>query len=60
MTNVWGHIAGVVTVILMLTFIGIWVWAWLPRHGRVFSSLARIPMGDAPSDADGREEQVER
>jgi len=42
----WGHAAGVVTVILMLTFIGIWIWAWLPRHRATFDELAKLPMQD--------------
>jgi cytochrome c oxidase cbb3-type subunit 4 len=49
MSAFWGNFAGVVTVILMSCFIGIWVWAWLPRHRRVFDAMAHVPMDDAPS-----------
>jgi cytochrome c oxidase cbb3-type subunit 4 len=43
---VWGHVAGVVTLVLMLVFIGIWYWAWRPHHGRDFARLARLPLQD--------------
>lgn len=46
MNPVWGHVAGVFIVLMMVAFIGIWVWAWLPRHRRVFGNLARLPMED--------------
>ena len=46
MNPVWGHVAGVITVVLMVTFIGIWIWAWLPWHKRDFDALARLPMQD--------------
>ncbi|MCC6714208.1 MAG: cbb3-type cytochrome c oxidase subunit 3 [Gammaproteobacteria bacterium] len=37
---------------MMATFIGIWVWAWLPRHKRTFGWLARLPMEDSTELAD--------
>lgn len=46
MNPLWGHAAGVVTVILMLTFIGIWIWAWRKKHKRVFDRMARLPLED--------------
>lgn len=46
MSPIWGHIIGVITVIMMVTFIGIWIWAWRKRHKPTFSRLARIPMED--------------
>ncbi len=46
MSAVWGHVIGVFTVLVMLAFIGIWVWAWLPYHRRTFDALARLPMQD--------------
>jgi cytochrome c oxidase cbb3-type subunit 4 len=49
---VWGHVAGVLIVLTMLTFIGIWVWAWLPRHKRAFGGLARLPMEDCTALAE--------
>lgn len=52
MNPVWGHVAGVVTAILMVTFIGIWIWAWRARHKRVFDRMARLPLED-----DGRADE---
>jgi hypothetical protein len=31
----------------MLVFVGIWYWAWRPRHRASFDALARIPMCEA-------------
>lgn len=44
MNTFWGHFAGVVTLILMLTFITIWIWAWRPRHKPLFDRMAELPM----------------
>jgi len=49
MTPLWGHIVGIVTLIVMLAFIGVWAWAWLPRHKRAFDALARLPL-EEPED----------
>ena len=46
MNPVWGHLVGVFTLIVMLAFIGIWVWAWLPYHKREFDALASLPAED--------------
>jgi cytochrome c oxidase cbb3-type subunit IV len=32
--------------VLMLIFVGVWIWAWLPAHRATFDRLARIPMHD--------------
>lgn len=48
MNPIWGHITGVVTVVLMLTFIGIWIWAWHKRHRPTFKRMSEIPMEDKP------------
>ena len=44
MSALYGHFIGVIVVAIMLTFIGIWIWAWLPHHKGVFSELARLPL----------------
>ena len=44
----WGNIIGVFTVLSMAVFIGIWIWAWRPRHRKVFKRLSEIPMEDHP------------
>ena len=46
MSELWGNLIGIVVTLLMLSFIAIWVWAWLPRHRKTFSRLAEIPMQD--------------
>jgi len=46
MNPIWGPIAGAFIVLMMLAFIGICIWAWLPYHRRSFSELARLPMND--------------
>ncbi|MCC6193733.1 MAG: cbb3-type cytochrome c oxidase subunit 3 [Burkholderiales bacterium] len=50
MSPVWGHLAGVTTLVLMFLFLAIWVWAWLPRHKRSFDELAKLPMEDVAED----------
>lgn len=53
MNPIWGHIAGVFIVLMMTTFIGIWIWAWRKRHRRVFDRMARLPMEDEAGADDG-------
>ena len=52
MTGWWGHMVGVLILLMMAVFIGIWFWAWRPRHRRVFDALAEIPMLDGEAQAD--------
>ena len=44
MNPVWGHIAGVFIVVMLVTFIGIWIWAWRKRHKTTFDRMARLPL----------------
>jgi cytochrome c oxidase cbb3-type subunit 4 len=46
MTPAWGIFAGVVTLVLLLVFLAIWAWAWLPHHKRAFDELAKLPLDD--------------
>ena len=55
MSAIWGHAVGVMIVILMSTFIGIWIWAWRDRHRAVFQRMADLPMQD-PVEAAWRPE----
>lgn len=50
MNPVWGHVIGVFTTLIMLTFIGIWIWAWRRRHKAVFNRMSRLPMEDVDDD----------
>lgn len=47
MSGLFGHLVGVLILLLMGIFIGIWYWAWRPRHKPTFDALAEIPMHDA-------------
>lgn len=46
MSAAWGHVVGIVILLMMLSFIGIWIWAWLPFHKQNFDALARLPARD--------------
>ncbi|MCC7079274.1 MAG: cbb3-type cytochrome c oxidase subunit 3 [Burkholderiales bacterium] len=46
MNPVWGLLAGIFIVLMMLAFIGVWVWSWLPRHKRDFTAMACLPLED--------------
>jgi cytochrome c oxidase cbb3-type subunit 4 len=46
MSELAGHFIGAMIVALLMVFIGIWIWAWLPHHKRVFGELARLPLHD--------------
>lgn len=59
MNPAWGHIVGVMIVVLMLTFISIWIWAWRPYHQKNFDSLARIPMRDDAAPAAVHEDAMQ-
>jgi cytochrome c oxidase cbb3-type subunit 4 len=48
MSALWGNLIGVMIVVLMLTFVGIWIWAWLPHHRKSFGEMARLPLDEKP------------
>ena len=50
MQSWWGHMSGVIILLMMAVFIGIWIWAWRPRHQANFGRLARLPMEDLASE----------
>lgn len=50
-----GWIYGVVTLILMLVFIGIVIWAWRAERATGFEEAARLPLRD---DAEGTAERT--
>ncbi|MBN50584.1 MAG: CcoQ/FixQ family Cbb3-type cytochrome c oxidase assembly chaperone [Spongiibacteraceae bacterium] len=50
MSELWGHFIGVIIVLMILTFIAIWFWAWRPRHKKQFRQLASLPMNDMEAD----------
>ena len=50
MNLLWGHAVGIVTLVVMLVFLGIWAWAWLPLNKPAFDELARLPMEDGEGE----------
>jgi cytochrome c oxidase cbb3-type subunit IV len=44
-------ISGIVTAILLLCFIGGWIWAWSPRRKADFDAAARLPLGNDEEQA---------
>ncbi|MEK9824997.1 MAG: cbb3-type cytochrome c oxidase subunit 3 [Methylotenera sp.] len=34
----------IATVAILITFVGIWVWAWSGRHKKDFDEAARLPL----------------
>lgn len=51
MNPLWGPLAGAFIVVMMLGFIGIWIWAWRPRHASDFQAMARVPLEEEPTPA---------
>ncbi|PJK00568.1 CcoQ/FixQ family Cbb3-type cytochrome c oxidase assembly chaperone [Lysobacteraceae bacterium NML91-0213] len=54
-------VSGIVTLLLLLLFVGGWVWAWSPRRKRDFDEAAQLPLADdevPPADrpADGMQD----
>ena len=47
-----------VTVVSLLVFVGIVVWAWSRRNERDFSEAAQLPFQERPSVADERAAQA--
>ena len=45
---IWGHITGVLIALMMVSFIGIWIWAWRKYHKPTFNRMAHLPMEDEP------------
>ncbi|TWG86194.1 cytochrome c oxidase cbb3-type subunit 4 [Luteimonas sp. J16] len=39
-------ISGIVTAVLLVCFIGGWIWAWSPRRKHDFEQAARLPLED--------------
>lgn len=49
MNELWGHLTGVIIVVMMVAFICIWAWAWSGHHRGTFSRMAALPMEDDAS-----------
>ncbi|MDR2213869.1 MAG: cbb3-type cytochrome c oxidase subunit 3 [Pseudomonadales bacterium] len=46
MNPLWGHLSGIITLLVMLSFIGVWIWVWDRRHLPKYDELARLPLQD--------------
>jgi cytochrome c oxidase cbb3-type subunit 4 len=51
MTELFGHLSGVMTAVLMLAFIGIVAWAWSGKRRKSFDAAARLPLEEDPTPA---------
>ncbi|WEN13924.1 cbb3-type cytochrome c oxidase subunit 3 [Rhodanobacter sp. AS-Z3] len=45
---IWGQITGGFILLMMITFIGIWIWAWRKYHKPTFNRMAHLPLEDEP------------
>lgn len=50
-----GIISGIVTLLLLVLFIGIVIWAWSDRRKADFERAARLPLDHPESSDDSRE-----
>lgn len=39
-------ISGIVTALLLVLFVGGWIWAWSPKRKREFEDAAHLPLED--------------
>ena len=39
-------ISGIITAILLVLFIGGWIWAWRPARKQEFDAAAQLPLDD--------------
>lgn len=52
-----GMFRGVLTLILLLAFVGLVIWAWSARRKQDFEQAARLPLDDEPRQHRDTEEQ---
>ena len=58
MSPFWGHLVGVMIVLMMVSFIGIWIWAWRKYHKPVFDRMAQLSMQDDDPTVDPTQEKA--
>ncbi len=46
-----GIIRGIITLVLMLLFITLVIWAWSGRRKAQFNAAAQLPLEDEPKEA---------
>jgi cytochrome c oxidase cbb3-type subunit 4 len=50
-------IAGIVTAVLLASFVAGWIWAWRPSRRAAFDAAARLPLDDDDTFVASRETQ---
>ena len=48
-------ISGILTAVLLVTFLGLWVWAWSRRRQHDFNEAANLPLEEAAAPTKERE-----
>ncbi|HEY5852408.1 MAG TPA: cbb3-type cytochrome c oxidase subunit 3 [Lysobacter sp.] len=38
--------SGIITAVLLVLFIGGWIWAWSPRRKQEFDAAAQLPLDE--------------
>ncbi|HEX7012765.1 MAG TPA: cbb3-type cytochrome c oxidase subunit 3 [Steroidobacteraceae bacterium] len=41
-----GTVRGLITLALLVAFVGLWIWAWSKRRHEDFLAAARLPLDD--------------
>jgi cytochrome c oxidase cbb3-type subunit 4 len=41
-----GVVRGLITLVLLLAFLGLWTWAWSRKRKKDFEEAARLPLDD--------------
>jgi cytochrome c oxidase cbb3-type subunit 4 len=54
-----GQLTGAITLILLLAFVGGWVWAWSSKRRATFSAAAQLPL-EEDSEHDSADSEVSR
>jgi cytochrome c oxidase cbb3-type subunit 4 len=47
-------LSGIITVALLLLFVGGWIWIWSPRRKREFDDAARLPLEETQDDKEAQ------
>lgn len=45
-------ISGLITLVLLLAFVGGWIWAWSAKRKPQFDAAAKLPLEDEPQSRD--------
>ncbi len=45
-------LSGIITALLLALFVGGCIWAWSPKHKRVFEQASRIPLQETEAAID--------